>query len=90
MNQFLLLGTLILLVFLFSEYESKKEQRMEKRKRPCEFRNPNKPGEYIKGMFHQFGTSNTIGRPAETVAIIEDQNGQVWKVDPGHVKFTDK
>lgn len=51
------------------------------------------PVEY-KGIFHQFGTDLEISSDNEfgnqTVAIIEDEDGQIHMVNPTSIKFLDK
>ncbi len=72
---------------------------MEKRKRPCEITtkkwNGTKmvPSEF-KGIFHEWGNeaveNNGDGFGNFTIAIVEDESGQVHTVNPNHVKFLDK
>lgn len=87
-----------------SENKKFKKENMEKRKRPCEVnskryeRNGGKCGIWVgvefKGIFHEFGTESVAndehGFTNQTIAIVEDESGQVHTVNPNHVKFLDK
>lgn len=88
MIEFLLFITVAFVVaVVFSHIEHKKEME-QKRKRPVEFIDQNL--KTVRGIFHQFGIDHKLGQNVITVAIIEDDNGHVHKVDPGRIKFLDK
>lgn len=97
------LSMLVILVIILIELEKREKQKMKTKKRPCEFivrrfdpANCQKPIKTIKniGLFHQFGTETSFGSNHEpsliTVAIVEDETGQVHTLNPNEVKFTDK
>lgn len=70
-----------------------------KKKRPCKvsttrWENMKVVPLEFEGLFHDWGQeaieTNEQGFGNFTVAIIEDQSGQVHTVNPNHVKFLDK
>lgn len=48
----------------------------------------------FEGRFHQFGTEAEINADGDiannTVAIVEDEMGGVWTVNPNDIKFLDR
>jgi len=89
----LLLGGLIELNN--SENKKLKKEQMGKRKRPCEVDTTihRHNGIKFKGLFHEFGQEaieSETGFGNYTIAIVEDESGQVHTVNPNHVKFLDK
>ncbi len=97
---------MIAMAFIFSEYESKNQKRMTK-KRPCQFIsrevitkfNNEQPcvqttEKIHEGLFHRFADKIEYNQHHEpighTFAIVEDQNGNVHQVDPTNLQFLDK
>jgi len=86
---------------------SHKQNKMEKRKRPCQVdtkkwipasespsgKSFNKDVKF-KGLFHDWGQEAVDGGETGfgnfTVAIVEDESGQVHTVNPNDIKFLDK
>jgi hypothetical protein len=72
---------------------SKKQTKMEGKKRPCKFQMMNGSGEVKSGLFHQWGfdfyeTSDETFQI--TIGIVEDHQGNIHKADPEAIQFRDK
>lgn len=67
-----------------------------KRKRPVFWRPKRKPESTSPhvdtGLFHRWADveGNSINQPTKTVALIEDNYGEIHQVDPEDIKFRDR